>query len=263
MVPSISEECEGLLMSVVRTRKLVNWDSKGSHVSSRRIYVAGYLGVIPYEPALKLQQTLAQARAEADVPDVLLLLQHPPVLTIGRFRGEEDIIVPPEILAEEGIAVFHTNRGGGVTYHGPGQLVGYPILNLRESGLGVREYIRKLEAVIIDLLLGLGIQGHRVAEYPGVWVGEKKVCSIGIHVSRHVTMHGFALNVSNELRYFKYIRPCSLRSEMMTSLSELLEHPVEIEGIIVNLLKSFSEIFGLECEQGDSKWLAIPGALSG
>ncbi|GAJ21273.1 unnamed protein product, partial [marine sediment metagenome] len=141
----------------------------------------------------------------------------PPVVTIGRFRGEEDLTVPPETLAREGIAVFHTNRGGGVTYHGPGQLIGYPILNLKETGLGVREYIWKLEAVIIKLLLTSGINGYRIAGYPGVWVGEKKVCSIGIHVSRYITMHGFALNISNDLRYFQYIRPCGLGSEVMTS----------------------------------------------
>ena len=158
----------------------------------------------PYELALKQQQRLAQARAEGDIPDVVLLLQHPPVFTIGRFRGGEDIIVPPD-----GIAIFHTNRGGGITYHGPGQLVGYPILNLKENGLGVREYIWKLEEVIINLLLSLGIRGHRVAKYPGgVWVGNQKVCSIGIHVSRYITTHGFALNVNPDLRYFEYIKPC-------------------------------------------------------
>lgn len=237
---------------------------EGSCLSPEKIYVAGYLGVIPYGHALKLQQRLAEARAEGKIPDVLLLLQHPPVLTTGRFRGGEDIIVPLEKLQQERIAVFHTNRGGGITYHGPGQLVGYPILNLKQNGLGVREYIWKLEEVIIKLLLTLGIQGHRVANYPGsVWVGEEKVCSIGIHVSRYITMHGFALNVGNDLQYFEYIRPCGLRSEAMTSLSELLGRPVEIETIIGNLLHSFSEIFGLKCEHGDDKCLAMLDVLSG
>ncbi|MBA7531200.1 Octanoyltransferase [subsurface metagenome] len=129
----------------------------------RRIYIADYLGVIPYELALKRQQILVQARAEGRIPDVVLLLQHPPVFTTGRFGGEEDIIASAETLAQEGIAVFSSNRGGSVTYHGPGQLVGYPILNLKESGLGVLEYIRKLEEVIIKLLLTFGIQGQRVA----------------------------------------------------------------------------------------------------
>ena len=235
-----------------------------THSSSKKVYVADYLGVIPYELALKLQQRLMQARAEGKISDVLLLLQHPPVLTIGRFRGEKDIIVPPEVLTQKGIAVFHTNRGGSITYHGPGQLVGYPILNLKESRLGVREYIWKLEEVIIKLLLALGVQGYRVAKYPGgVWVGERKVCSIGIHVSHYITMHGFALNVSNDLRYFEYIRPCGLRSEVMTSLSELLGYSVEVEAIIEALLNSFSATFGLKREQGLNKCLAMLDALSG
>ena len=234
-----------------------------SYLSFKKVYAANYLGIVPYELALKLQQRLVGARAEGDIPDVLLLLQHPPVFTIGRFRGEEDLIVPPETLTQEGIAAFHTNRGGGITYHGPGQLVGYPILNLKESNLGVREYIWKLEEVIIKSLLALGIQGHRIAKYPGVWVREKKICSIGIHVSRYITTHGFALNVGNNLRYFEYIRPCGLGSDVMTSLSESLGHPVEVETIIGNLLHSFSETFGLRCEQGDGKWLAMLDALSG
>ena len=228
-----------------------------------KVYTADYLGIVPYERALKLQQRLMQARAEGNIPDVLLLLQHPPVFTIGRFRGEEDLIAPSETLTQEGIAVFHTNRGGGITYHGPGQLVGYPILDLKESNLGVREYIWRLEEVAIKSLLALGIQGHRVAKYPGVWVGERKICSIGIHVSHYITTHGFALNVTNDLRYFEYIRPCGLASEVITSVSELLGHPVGVETIIGSLLHSFSETFGLSCKQGDGKWLAILDALSG
>ena len=215
-------------------------------LTSEKIYLADYLGVVPYELALKQQQRLARARAEGDIPDVVLLLQHPPVFTIGRFRGEEDIIVPPD-----GIAIFSTNRGGSITYHGPGQLVGYPILNLKENGLGVREYIWKLEEVIIKLLLSLGIQGCRVAKYPGgVWVGDRKVCSIGIHVSRYITTHGFALNVNPDFRYFEYIKPCGLKNAVMTSISKLLGYPVEVEAIIESWLYSFSEIFGLKRETG-------------
>jgi lipoate-protein ligase B len=231
--------------------------------TSKKVCIAPYLEIVPYEAALKLQQGLMQARAEGRIGDVLLLLQHPSVFTTGRFEGEEDMVVPRERLAREGIAVFHTNRGGGATYHGPGQLVGYPIINLKEDGLGVREYIQKLEAVIIKLLLALGIQGHRVAEYPGVWVGEKKVCSIAVHVSRSVTTHGFALNVTNDLRYFRYIRPCGLAGEVMTSVSELLGHWVAMETIIEKLLACFSEIFGLGCEQESDRWLAILDAQSG
>jgi lipoate-protein ligase B len=228
-----------------------------------KVCIAPYLGIVPYEVALKLQQRLMWARAESKIGDVLLLLQHPPVFTTGRFRGGEDIIVPPETLTQDGITVFHTNRGGGITYHGPGQLVGYPILNLKENDLGVREYIQKLEATMIKLLLGLGIHGRRVAEYPGVWVGEKKVCSLGIHVSHHITTHGFALNVSNDLQYFQYVRPCGLSGEVMTSVSELLGHWVAMERIIEKLLPSFSEVFGLSCEQENDRWLSMLDAPNG
>jgi len=148
-----------------------------THISSGRECLAGYLGVVPYDLSLRLQQALLSARAEGLVPDVLLLLQHPPVLTVGRFRGEDDIVVPREMLTREGIDVFHTNRGGSVTYHGPGQLIGYPVLNLKEKDLGVRQYIWSLEEVVIMLLYNIGIQGHRVADHRGVWVGDKKICS--------------------------------------------------------------------------------------
>ena len=135
--------------------------SKQSYLSSGKVCVADYLGVVPYELALKLQQMLRQARAEGSILDVVLLLQHPPVFTIGRFRGEEDLTVPPETLNQQGIAISHTNRGGSITYHGPGQLVGYPILNLREIGLGVREYIwRRLSSTCCFLLVS------RVTDWP-------------------------------------------------------------------------------------------------
>jgi len=233
-------------------------------LSSNKIYIADYLGVVPYEVALKRQQTLVQARAEGKIPDVVLLLQHPPVFTTGRFRGEGEIIVSAETLAQEGIAVFSSNRGGSITYHGPGQLVGYPILNLKENSLGVLEYIRKLEEVVIKLLFTLGIEGHRVAKYPGgVWVGEEKICSVGIHVSRYITMHGFALNVNTNLRHFEYINPCGIEDAVMTSISKLLGYPVEVEAIIPSWLDAFSETFGLKCERGLEKCLNILGAPSG
>jgi lipoate-protein ligase B len=229
----------------------------------KKTCTAPYLGIVPYERALELQQSLARARAEGKIGDVLLLLQHPPVFTIGRFRGEADITVPSDMLAREGIAVLHTSRGGGISYHGPGQLVGYPILSLKENGLGVREYIGKLEETIINLLLGLGVQAGRVTEYPGVWVGEKKICSIGIHISHGITTHGFALNVSNDLRYFEYVRPCGLSGDVMTSVSELLGHRVGIETVIGRLLPSFSETFDLSCEQETDRWLSILDAQNG
>ena len=233
--------------------------------SDNKLCFADYLGIIPYEDALKLQQALVEARVDGKVSDALLLLQHPPVFTIGRFRGKEDIIVPDELLARREIEVFTTNRGGSITHHGPGQLVGYPILDLKENGIGVREYIWKLEEVIIELLLGFGLEGYRVARYPGgVWADEKKVCSIGIHVSHHITMHGFALNVNNDLSYFDYINPCGIKGDnVMTSISELQGNQIEVETITENILNSFSKTFGLRCERGLDKCLSIIDGLNG
>jgi lipoate-protein ligase B len=234
-----------------------------THASPASECLAGYLGVVPYDLALRLQQTLLPARVEGLIPDVLLLLQHPPAFTVGRFRGEEDIVVPREVLTREGIAVFHTNRGGGVTYHGPGQLIGYPILNLKERGLGVRQYIWSLEEVIIRLLHTIGIQGHRVADHRGVWVGDKKICSVGVNVSRHISTHGFALNMSNELHRFQYIRPCGLPSEVMTSVAQLSGRSTDVETIVSDAIRGFSEIFDLGCARRDDACLTMLGALSG
>jgi len=247
----------------VTNKQAICLDYEESHSPPRRVCAASYLGAVPYELALDLQQRLIQERAGGNIPDTLLLLEHPPVVTIGRFKGNEDLIVPEETLAKEGIAIFHTNRGGSVTYHGPGQLVGYPILNLKENRLGVREYVGKLEAVIINLLRDFGVQAQRAAGYPGVWVDQKKVCSIGIHITHQVTMHGFALNVNNDLRYFEYIRPCGMSSQTMTSLAQLLGHPVDMKIITRNLINSFSETFGLKYEPGDYQWLNIPDARNG
>jgi lipoate-protein ligase B len=229
-----------------------------------KAFSATYLGEIPYEAAIQQQQLLMQARAEGRIQDVLLLLQHPPVFTVGRFRGEEDIIISQEILDKAGIKVIHTNRGGGITHHGPGQLVGYPILNLNGIGLGVREYIWKLEETIIQLLALFDIQGHRMEGYPGgVWADEQKICSIGINVSRHITTHGFALNVNNDLRYFEFINPCGMKGAVMTSVSKLCKRTVEIETITQELIHCFSSVFRLKCEQGCDIWQAMLGVPTG
>ena len=232
-------------------------------LTSRIVCLADYLGMIAYEHALKLQDVLMLARARRMVTDIFLLLQHPAVFTVGRFRGEEDIVVPGETLAREGMTVVHTNRGGGVTYHGPGQLVGYPIISLKEHSLGVREYISKLEATIIRLLLDFGVRAYCDADYPGVWVDGEKICSIGIRISRGITAHGFALNVSTDLRHFGYINPCGLSGKVMTSLSKVLGYRVEVEAVIRPLLDAFSAVFGLQIEREDKKCLAILDGLSG
>jgi lipoate-protein ligase B len=206
-----------------------------------RTYHAEYLGLMPYDIALERQQLLAHSRAQCDIPDTILLLQHPHIYTVGRFRGQQDLISPPE-----NVPVFNVSRGGSITYHGPGQLVGYPILNIKELKLGVRDYIWKLEQAIIDLLRDLSIDSERNPGLPGgVWAAGRKICSIGIHVSRYVTTHGFALNVDPDLRYFDGINPCGIPGAVMTSLSRVLGYPLDVVTVAEMWLEKFSDVFGL------------------
>ena len=211
-------------------------------------YSVRYLGVVPYESALAQQEVLRQLRAEVAIPDTVLLLQHPHVYTTGRFHGEEDIIALPE-----NIPVVRTNRGGSVTYHGPGQMVGYPILDLRANSLGVRQYIWKLEEDIIRLLYDFGIEAQRNDDNPGgVWTGSRKICSIGINISHHITMHGFALNVNTDLKYYNYIRPCGLRAAEMTSMAEATGCEVPFATVVHNWVNLFSEVFALKTANNES-----------
>jgi lipoyl(octanoyl) transferase len=178
------------------------------------------LGRIRYGDALAIQQSLSSDRKLGLVPDHLLLLEHPHVITMGRNGHEENLLASEDVMARAGIEYFPTNRGGDVTYHGPGQLVGYPILDLREWKRDVGAYVRTLEQSIIDTLAEYGIEAGRIPKLTGVWVGERKIAAIGVHLSRWVTSHGFALNVSTDLNYFKYIVPCGL-TKPVTSMAAL------------------------------------------
>ena len=178
------------------------------------------LGFIDYPAALELQRGLHHRVATGDLPSLLLLLQHPHVYTLGRRGTETDILVSSNTLRELDAGVFHTDRGGEVTYHGPGQLVGYPILDLRAAGLGPLAYVRALERVIISTLADLGIPATSEDRPTGVWVGDAKIAAIGVRVSRGVTMHGFALNVDPDLAYFNHIVPCGMPDASVTSIAE-------------------------------------------
>jgi lipoyl(octanoyl) transferase len=178
------------------------------------------LGRIDYGRALELQQQLVAGRKQGLVPDHLLLLEHPHVITLGRNGHLENLLAGDDILTRAGISFFPTDRGGDVTYHGPGQLVGYPILDLREWQRDVGAYVRGIEQVIIDTLADYGITAGRIPKLTGVWVGERKIAAIGIHLSRWVTSHGFALNVNTDLSYFHYIVPCGL-TKPVTSIEQL------------------------------------------
>ncbi|MBS1859060.1 MAG: lipoyl(octanoyl) transferase LipB [Acidobacteria bacterium] len=178
------------------------------------------LGRIRYGEALAIQQQLAAGRKQGLVPDHLLLLEHPHVVTMGRNGHAENLLAGPEIMARAGIEYFPTDRGGDVTYHGPGQLVGYPILDLREWKRDVGAYVRAIEQTLIDTLADYRIAAGRIPKLTGVWVGERKIAAIGVHLSRWVTSHGFALNVTTDLSYFQYIVPCGL-SKPVTSMAAL------------------------------------------
>ncbi|MBN1383128.1 MAG: lipoyl(octanoyl) transferase LipB [Deltaproteobacteria bacterium] len=217
------------------------------------------LGLVDYRQGLLLQEKLLASRKSGAISDVLLLLEHPSVFTMGRAGKDENIVTPTDALAEEGIPVFYTSRGGDVTYHGPGQIVGYPILDLRENGLTVHQYIWNLEEVVIRTLADYGIDGRRVEKLRGVWVGNEKICSLGVRISSATTMHGFALNVNTNLKFFSYIVPCGITGVSMTSISKLLGHEAEIEETQKILLRYFSQVFKvtLQDRERPDEWLNL------
>ncbi len=187
----------------------------------RRPLVVHDLGRLDYASALALQKQLVADRQGGRIPDQLLLVEHPHVITLGRNAREEHLLASPEILSRAGISFYHTDRGGDITYHGPGQLVGYPIVDLRAWKRDVGAYMRALEQVLIDTLSDFGITAGRIPKLTGVWVGECKIAAIGVHISRWITSHGFALNVSTDLSYFQYIVPCGL-TKPVTSMAQFL-----------------------------------------
>ena len=208
------------------------------------------LGLVAYDEGLALQQQLVEDRRAGRIGDTLLLLQHPPVITLGvRAKATTaNVIASPEVLAREGIAVVETGRGGDVTYHGPGQLVGYPILDLRPDRQDVHLYVRDLEERIIAALKPFGITGGRVVGLTGVWVGpsgrEEKIAAIGVRISRWITSHGFALNVSPDLRHFGLIVPCGIADRGVTSMARVLGHDVRMEEVEDSIEKAFVSALG-------------------
>jgi lipoyl(octanoyl) transferase len=220
---------------------VVNCVSRGRHV---RDCIVRELGRIAYGPALELQQELIAARKAGTTPDHLLLLEHPHVITLGRNGHLENLLASEEIMERAGISFFPTDRGGDVTYHGPGQLVAYPIFDLREWKRDVGAFVRAVEQAIIDTLAEYGIEAGRIPKLTGVWVGERKIAAIGVHLSRWVTSHGLALNVNTDLSYFQYIVPCGL-TKPVTSMAQLGVH-VTLEEVSRTLARHFGRVF--ECE---------------
>jgi lipoyl(octanoyl) transferase len=206
-------------------------------------------GLVPYEEARLLQKRVEAARQADEVPDVLLLLEHSPVYTKGRRARPEELAMGEDWYRMQGIEICETDRGGAVTYHGPGQLVGYPIVSLRPYGDNVHEYVRRLERLMIGSLAAYGVDAEVIDGLTGVWVGGeppegRKIGSIGVHVSRGVTTHGFALNVNNDLQPFEWVVPCGIEGVRMTSLCRELGSEVNMDAYMEVVAEGFGEIYG-------------------
>lgn len=207
------------------------------------------LGVEPYEWAWELQHRLVEARQKGQLDDILILLEHEPVITLGRTGDESHILASAEELRRAGIVVHRVERGGDVTYHGPGQLVGYPILFLEAHHLGVSDFMHALEEVLIRTLHDFGLPAYRREGIIGVWVGESKIAALGARVERGVTYHGFALNVAPNLEHFALIIPCGLVGASVTSMERELGKPVAMPLVRERVIKNFGQVFAVPMEE--------------
>jgi lipoyl(octanoyl) transferase len=201
------------------------------------------LHLVTYENGLKMQQKLVELRQRDEIVDQLLLLEHPPVITLGRGGDSGNLLSPVELLRRDGIRYFETERGGDITYHGPGQLVGYPILHLGEGNRDVRKYVTRLEEVLIRTVAHYGITATRAEGKRGIWVGQTKIGAIGVRIARWVTSHGFALNVTTNLEHFRHITPCGLHGTGVTSIESLVGAPVPLDEIRQLVVGHFGTVF--------------------
>jgi len=216
-----------------------------------RFYETRKLGLTPYAEALVLQEELVARRKRDEIPDQLLLLEHPHVITLGRAANRANVLADDAARARLGVELFETGRGGDVTYHGPGQLVGYPIVKLPPGHQDIRRYVRNIQEVLIRAARDFGVEAEpRGGDFVGVWVGAEKLAAIGVRISRWVTMHGFAFNVATDLNYFQLIIPCGIRGHGVTSLQKLLGHPVEMSAVVESVTRHFGEVFDREIVVG-------------
>lgn len=213
------------------------------------------LGRIPYARAWSWQQQLRDRRRQGGLPDLLLLLEHPPTYTCGRATRPEHLRSAAAPGAPPDIEVFNVERGGSATYHGPGQVVGYPILDLSTRGRDLHRYLRQLEEVLLRALQYFGLQGHTRPGLTGAWVGERKIAAIGVHVRHWITAHGFALNVCPDLAHFQSIQPCGLDSASVVSMAHLMPDPPTLTQVETELARQFGAVFGLGVEEVDPRHL--------
>jgi lipoate-protein ligase B len=204
------------------------------------------MGSVEYGEAWSLQKKLHGQRVRQEIPDVLLLLEHPPTLTIGKSGVLANVLVPPERLTEMGISLFLIERGGDATYHGPGQVVGYPIMDLRQRGKDIYRFITDLEEVMIRTVFDFSLKAGRDPGHRGAWVGKKELGAIGLSVRRWVTMHGFALNVTTDLDHFSLINPCGFTDRQATSMAACLGRDVPTTDVLDRLKHHFTEVFDVD-----------------
>ena len=220
---------------------------------SKKLLSVVDLGLVSYAEALEFQRAAARARISGELAeDLLILVEHPPVVTLGRSSKEKNLIASPEFLAARGVEVFEVERGGDVTFHGPGQLVGYPIINLRQHKQDLHWYLRQIELVLIRALADQRVPAQTRDKLTGVWTaGEglpRKIASIGVHARDWVTWHGFALNVNTDLRYFDFIVPCGIDGVVMTSIAEERDEHVDDARVRTSVVDAFSEVFDLTAQ---------------
>lgn len=206
-------------------------------------------GICRYQDLWELQQQLFQRVSEKRSDHYLILTEHQPVITIGQKSNPAHLLVQEKFLNDQGIELFHIDRGGDVTFHGPGQLVGYPILNLFDFKQDINWYLRCLEEVIIRTLADFGLSTERIKDLTGVWIGNKKICAIGVKVTRWVTMHGFALNVSTDLNYFQYMIPCGISGKGVTSILEQLGNIGDLNDVSTKIIAHFKDVFDVSVFQ--------------
>jgi lipoyl(octanoyl) transferase len=216
------------------------------------------LGTVDYAEAHRLQEELQAKRITGEITDTVLLLEHPPVLTMGRSAKNQHVLAPPEVLEARGISVHDVGRGGDVTYHGPGQLVAYPIIDLKPDRRDVRKYMWSLEETMIRTCADFGLSATRVEGLNGAWIGERKVGAVGVRISRWVTMHGLALNVNSDLTHFELIVPCGIQDKAVTSVSAELGRTVGVADVLDPLARHFAGLYDTDVEWED----ALPGGLS-
>lgn len=208
------------------------------------------LGLVEYHAAYRLQAELVSKRISDKINDTLLLLEHPDIITIGKSGTIDNVLVPQEQLESKGISLVFVDRGGDVTYHGPGQLVGYPIINLKKRGEDLHQYVRDIEEIIIRTVNDFGIKACRDESHPGVWVDNQEIAAIGIRLKKWVTMHGFALNVNTDLDKFSLINPCGFSDRKATSVSKLLSQDVSMTVVIRSLVSHFAAVFDVQIVLG-------------